>query len=670
MLKPKSMTRAVIVGHKEVLDETVETLHDINIFHIEEYNEEDSTFKIGKPFENAGDVSKKLVQLRSISSFLGIKPKEVPKQDTKVLWAELDEKLATLENEIDEKTEEKNSYETRLKELDSLIKDLKPFVSIPIDLKNYRGYENLSVFAGTVKGDISSELSAITNDYELEFDPDTLAIALFVRKDKEDIVAEMLADNEFREIRVPDMDGISSEIIADLESEKNTINEKISSLEKSISDIKERYSDFILASDEILSIESQKSEVPLRIATSEHTFVIDGWVPSDEYNKLTRTLESSTGGRVFVSKQEVSEEEEEDVPVEYNNSGTTKPFESIMNLYTRPNYKELDPTSLIFIFFPLFYGMILGDVGYALVLLALALGIKKYVNIESLRPLMDILIYCQISALIFGILYGEAFAISLATTHIGVPPWSPEPLLNDVFGISLANTVHLDPGYAPGLIPGFETIHLFESPISGEMVTFPYHRPDAVMTLLVISSIIGVMHINLGYILGFINENNKHGFMAALLEKGSWIVIEIGIVLTVLGYLDYLPIAIGAAIFLIGVLMLVKGEGIKGPIELPSLLSNVLSYTRIGAVGLSSIYIGYTVNQIAFEMLMPDSLGIMAIFALIVFIFGHALNSVLSIIAPGLHALRLQYVEFFNKFYEGGGKKYSPFGYIRKYTEE
>ncbi|ATU07779.1 V-type ATP synthase subunit I [Methanohalophilus portucalensis] len=644
MLKPKSMTRAVIVGHKEVMDETVETLHDINIFHIEEYNEEDSTFKIGKPFENAGDVSKKLVQLRSISSFLGIKPKEVPKQDTKVLWNELDEKLASLENELDEMTEEKSSYESRLKELDSLKKELVPFVSIPIDLKNYRGYENVSVFTGTVKGDISSELSGITNDYELEFDPNTLTIALFVTKDKEEIVEGMLADNEFREIRVPDMEGQPSDIIADIESERNTIKEKITSLEKSISDIKERYSDFILASDEILSIESQKSEAPLRIATSEHTFVIDGWVPSDEYNKLTRTLESSTDGRVFVSKQEVTEEEEEEVPVEYNNAGITKPFETIMNLYARPKYKEIDPTALIFISFPLFYGMILGDIGYALILLGLAFGVKKLVNSDAIKPLMNILIYCQVSTLIFGVLYAEFLGFPLASLH----------------------GAH---GIEPGLIAGFETINLLQSPIGGEMITYPIHRTHLVMTLLVFTALVGVAHINLGYILGFINEKKKHGFNAAMLEKGSWIVVEIGIVLAVLGYLGYLPIAVGAAIFVIGFIMLVKGEGVKGPIELPSLLSNSLSYTRLIAVGLSSIYIASTVNFLAFEMIWPQG-GVAAVFAIVVFIFGHALNTALSIIAPGLHALRLQYVEFFTKFYEGGGKEYSPFGYIRKYTEE
>jgi V/A-type H+-transporting ATPase subunit I len=192
------------------------------------------------------------------------------------------------------------------------------------------------------------------------------------------------------------------------------------------------------------------------------------------------------------------------------------------------------------------------------------------------------------------------------------------------------------------------------------------------MTFIVATVFIGLLHLNLGYIVGFINENRKHGMSAAIFEKGSWIVVELGILLAVLGYLGMLPIIVGVLVFLIGAAMLVKGEGVKGIVELPSLLSNSLSYTRIITVGLSSIYIASTVNLIAFDMIwQPGSpIGVMTIFAIVVFIFGHTLNTALSIIAPGLHALRLQYVEFFGKFYEGGGRIYNPFGYIRKYTEE
>jgi len=114
--------------------------------------------------------------------------------------------------------------------------------------------------------------------------------------------------------------------------------------------------------------------------------------------------------------------------------------------------------------------------------------------------------------------------------------------------------------------------------------------------------------------------------------------------------------------------MLVAGEGAVAVIELPSILTNTLSYSRLLAVGLSSIGIATAVNTMS--GMAWSSGGIYIVLAAIIFILGHGLNTALSIIAPGLHALRLQYVEFFTKFYEGGGRIYNPFGYNRIYTEE
>ncbi len=645
MLKPKQMSRAVVVGHKDVMEKAIESLHASNIFHIEDYNEDGAGLKLGRPFENAKSVSKKLIQLRSISTFLGVKDTDVPKKNAVSIQQELDSKLDQLDNEVTEKTEQRSALESRLKEIESLKKELAPFSSIPISMENYRGYENIAIFAGTVKENPMSAISNITSSYEMEYDADTGTIALFVNKADEDRISEVLSNFEYRDLRVPEVTGAPSSMIAQLEKEEAEVTTKVESLEKDIASIKEKYADFILASDEMLSIEAQKAEAPVRIATSEHTFMIDGWVPSDRFTQLESIVKTATDDRAFVTLQEVTDEEEDIIPIEYDNPSVSKPFQEIMDLYARPKYKEIDPTSLIFITFPLFYGMILGDIGYAAILLTLALGIKKMVKSDAIQPLMNVLIYCQISTLIFGVLYGEFLGFPLAS-------------------------IHGEHEAVAGLIPGFATIDLFMSPIGGEMITYPIHRTHIVMTMIVLTALIGLIHINIGYLLGFININRKHGIKDAMLEKGSWIVEEIGIALIALGYMGYMPVAIGVVVFLAGFVMLVKGEGIKGPIELPGLLSNSLSYTRLIAVGLSSIYIASTVNLIAFEMIMPQGGIVMALFAIVVFIFGHALNTVLSIIAPGLHALRLQYVEFFTKFYEGGGRKYNPFGYIRKYTEE
>ncbi len=395
--------------------------------------------------------------------------------------------------------------------MDSQKKEILPYLSINLDFDYYRGYENLKVFAGTVKGSLEeSQISSITKAYELYFDPQSKTVVLFVAKNDADKVYELLQDLGFKELRVPERGGVPSELLRFIEQKEAEVTKRIESLKAEIESLKVKYADFILASDEILSIESQKAELPLRIATSANAFIIDGWTPSEDYDKVVSVVNSATNGKAYVTSLEVHEEEEEHAPVEYNNSKIVAPMQQIMDLYSRPKYTEIDPSSAIFITFPLIYGLILGDIGYALILGAIALAIRTAVKSDAVKPLMDILIYCQISTLIFGVIYGEFLGFSLASLH----------------------TAH---GVVPGLIPGWETITLFEG-IGGEEFTFPIHRTHMVMTMIAISVLVGLLHLNLGFLFGFSNISRHHGMKHAVLEKGSWIIIELGALVAALGY--------------------------------------------------------------------------------------------------------------------------------------
>ncbi|MBN2110973.1 MAG: V-type ATP synthase subunit I, partial [Methanosarcinaceae archaeon] len=432
MFRAKQMTRAVIVGHRNILEETVDALHKANLFQIEDFIEDGSDLKIGKPFENNSEISKKLIKIRSIGSLLGVRDTESAKQVSDSVLAELDNRLNALDAEVSAIAEKKSELEAELKETGSLKKELMPFVNIDLDLDLYRGYENLAVFTGYVQENVEPAISKLISSYELNYDPKAGVIALFVPREKADEVSDALSKALFKEIRVPEVSGLPSTILADIERKETDIYNRIKAKDAEIESLNQKYADFILASNELLSIETQKSEAPLRIATTESTFVIDGWIPTENYAQLEQTINSATDGRAFITGQEMTKEDEKKVPIEYDNPSISSPFQEIMDLYARPRYREIDPTTLIFISFPLFYGMILGDIGYALILLAMAVAIKKLVSSDAIKPLMNILIYCQISTFIFGILYGEFLGFSLAS-------------------------VHTEHGIEEGLIAGFET---------------------------------------------------------------------------------------------------------------------------------------------------------------------------------------------------------------------
>jgi V/A-type H+-transporting ATPase subunit I len=651
------MTKVLIAGHKKHLETTIDALYEADLLHVEDFVEgDDSDFEIGMPIAYGEEVSRKLVKVRSIANALNIKPTDetVPLTESHVT-SELDAMLARIDKEIDQNSEELSGLDTRVKDIESAEKELEPFLAYDLDLKYYKGYDNLAVFSGTISSLNESRLLEITDAYQLFTDSGSKFFVLFVSKNFEKSIQSVLTDMGYREMKAPDKSGYPSDIYAALEAEKSEIQAQIESLIAARAALNKEYGNFILASDEYLSTLSEKSELPLRIATSEHTFVIEGWVPTNNFGAFTAAVSKKTDNGVYITELEVDMHDEKEIakiPVEYENKKVASPMEEVMDLYSRPKYNEIDPSSILLISFPLIYGLILGDIGYALVLMTLAFCVMKFVKSDAVKKLMYVLIYCQISAFIFGIIYGE------------------------FMGFPLAGMMYYGE-HMPGLIPGLETIVFNYSLFYGEPFTFPIYRPAMIMTFLVGTAAFGFLHLNIGFIIGFFNVKSQHGLKHAVLEKLSWIVFEIGVIAAIVAWYFELfgtaGIAVGAVIAVIGLVMLVMGEGIKGIIEIPGLLGNMLSYTRLIAVGLSSIYIASTVNDIAFGGLLwtpADGFSVMMIVSILVFVLGHSLNTVLSIIAPGLHALRLQYVEFFGKFYSGGGKAYKPFGHLKKYILE
>jgi len=358
-------------------------------------------------------------------------------------------------------------------------------------------------------------------------------------------------------------------------------------------------------------------------------------------------------------------------PVKMEHGKNVGRFKFFTKLLSTPHYNEIDPTITVAIFFPMFFGLMVGDVGYAIPFLILgALGLKRCTS-QEWRGISTMLFYGGIWSMFFGLfLYGDMLGIEF--THAAhatdlVAGWHT-PTWATLLGMDIPHTLFSIGGFEVNL--GYFT------------------KLGSVQILLYGSLWIGIAHLIFGLMLGFYNLTIRHGLKAAFMEKGSWLMVMIGfacllpVIIDILirgndlSFTDPLLLA-GIGLFVVGMLLAVKGEGGKALIDMPEVVSNVLSYTRLIAIGMSKAGMALAFNYISLGLIAgigtaagATAAPVMLIAALLIFTVGHLMIFILAILSAGLHGIRLQYVELFKKFYEGGGSDFDPLKIRRKHTVE
>ncbi|WP_372912348.1 V-type ATP synthase subunit I [Salinigranum sp.] len=753
MLRPEQMSKVSVTGSKKVMDDVVETVHGLNLLHVTEYDGSWDGFTQGNPTEGAESASEKLVTIRSIESILDVDEEDAG--PTRVVSDEaLEEDLASVRSRVNELDDRRSDIESELREIEERIDAMEPFVALGIDLDLLSGYESLDVSVGEGKRDLVEDTlssSSAVKNYRVFVADDGSMLAIFAQPTAGESLSDALVGTDFAAVQIPDVSDVPEDVrgsdgavppetyVQELRSRRKKLQSRLETVEGELAEVKLDAAGFLLAAEERLSIEVQKTEAPLTFATTKNAFVAEGWIPTARYGDFVAELTDAVGDHVEIQRledaqfnrhggEELREQytgggtpaatdggdaaqadggreakadggsvvmKNDSPPVVQDNPSVVQPFEVLVKAVGRPKYTEFDPTLLVFLTFPAFFGFMIGDLGYGILYTLIGYGLYSKFESPAFKSMGGITIAAGLFTMLFGILYGELFGLHTIASVF----WE------GVVGLS----------HAP--------IEKGLSPATSEWA----------LAWLFVSVLIGIVHLNAGWILDFVETLQFHGFKHALYESGSWLLMLNGIWVWIfsdvvrgtapefiyttfssegviaLGFSGFPAVVgwAGLAVFVVGLVLLVVGEPVEA-VEFLNVLVNGLSYTRIAAVLLakagmaftvnllffgvyvdskggwhfgtdgmptipagseSVMYHGYEVTEIMFGGLVHGGVALVLV-GLLVLVIGHALVLALGVTSAGLQAVRLEYVEFFGKFYEGGGTEYEPFGYERRYTSD
>ena len=678
MLRPEPMARVLVAGPKDELERVIESLYALELVHLVDHRADDPEITIGKPLPRASAVSEDLVKLRSIASILKVEEAEEPED---VAVSDLRAQVMTLDVNLREQDEARKKIEALLQDLDRRIEGLGPFASLGLALDAYRGYDSIEPVVGRVRETVRG-LDAVAPEHEIV--QAESALAVFVPKERADAVREFLAPFGFSPTDVPEGEGDPAELLARAKADREKWVARRAEVEERIAKLRNRYAKFVVKAEDQLQVEIEKAEAPLRFATSEHSFVIDGWVPASRIARLKEALAAMPAIYVeAVEEGQGQESEAEKPPVLLRNRGPARRFEFLTNLYSTPQHDEADPTAFMFLLFPVFFGLMIGDAGYGIVMIILGFTLSaKFRKMKELSDLMRVVLYGGFFAYIFGmLLYGEIFGIPFHA-----PEGSGEVDWTAILGYNIP--------YSP-------PIHKLES--------------VGVIDLLLLSVVASSIHLGLGYVVGFANEwkhSKRHAF-----AKIGWLLILIGFLafFAVLArtpdwcatstdpgcgiashrvvnqlFFDQPPLAwipaeglafggMTLPYFMLG--SIIAGAGIlivaepMGAMEIISLLANMMSYTRLAGVAVAKGAVALAFNTMFLPLIINEELFLtpphlvqlnpniaFVILGFILMFLAHAMVLILGAISAGIQSIRLNYVEFFLKFFKGGGILFSPFG--------
>ena len=695
-IKTQRMGRLLAAGTKDKIDEVIDALATLNALHFIEYDGSDEGFNLGTPKDESEMVGKRLTKLRSAASIVDYNGPKSPVAAEKVR-SELDGALSDAVDALLEKSTRLDTVENSLSSLREEESIMGLLSSIDLDVELLSGYSTLNTFVGTISGG-SSDIESQISDAGIEglFFQGTIngskVVAVFVKSERSNDIQSILNQSGFQAINIPEgITGNPKKLIEEIKSEINKLSSEQSSIVKDIESWSDEFGSSLACGLELLEREHDILTAPVKIAVSEHAFFIDGWIElsrSEEvqhalnnycqYSEVTPfKVEPGGGGHGHSDHHH----HQEMPPIAFQSRTLSKPMELLTNAVGRPAYGRIDPTLFMFVTYPIFFGMMLGDMAYGIVTISLgAFVYSKARSNEMMHLGGKFLIYIGLGTLIFGYIYAEFAGWEIfmyeKTKVDGIYIYgeniSPVAFLANLYPFDLNH------GYGPEVNLGY-----------GIILSFPFHRVGTHLEdLIVLTIYVGFFHIIFGKLIGFRDvlfygtDHGHVGLAAAFFEHGSWIVLLIGGFMFTYGFLgpdefDYLlqpgaAIAISAVVMLIWTLYNYHGIPIAvslilAPIEAIGMMPSVISYVRLFAVGIVGVKIAETGNKL-WEPMLEAELYLVPVF-FIGWLSVQIFAWVLGVFSPNIHAARLHFVEWMRQYYDSSGEAFQPFGFRSHFVE-
>ena len=542
--------------------------------------------------------------------------------------AESEENARTAAETINKDTRRLGEIESERTKNEALRATLAPWLTVDASLGGADGA--LAVFFGTAGLNVTDDalkaladsLDGLLTWQQASSDRSLRYLLVMCHGSVKERALSALRDLGFSTVSFRGMTGTAKE-------NDKALAENLAALEKERQEIEQRIAglggkrETLLEASDRAAIALRREEAKSRLVGTDKVFLLEGWLPADRCAEIEKTLKPFT---CAIETREPTEDEYPQVPVQLKNNKLTRPLNMVTEMYSLPAYGTLDPNPLMAPFFILFYGIMMADMGYGLLMMIASVIIsKKYRPKGTSGELFSLLGLCGISTFIMGALTGG------------------------FFGDFLTQLVAI---VSPGTV--FALPKLFD-PL------------DDLTMILIGSMALGMVQIVTGMAISLIEKCKRKKFLDAFFEEITWWIVFIGIALLALGK-GAAVLYVGCALVLLGPIVQGKGwgrlTGVFGSLynHVTGYFGDILSYTRLMALMLAGSVIAQVFNMLA---AMPGNV----IAFIIISMLGNAMNFGLNLLGCYVHDLRLQCLEFFNKFYVDGGKPFRPMTLDTEYVD-